>query len=67
MRSLIQSTPAYQLSLEVSPTTYGYNFRLLSFVPTARRPDDHVQFQGLFSVEELTRLRNIIDQALEER
>ena len=64
MRSLIQATPAYERSLDITPTAYGHDLRLLSFVPTARRPEDHVQFQGVFSTAELTALRDSINQAL---
>jgi len=64
MRSLIQATPAYELSLDITPTAYGHNLRLLSFVPTARRPEDHVQFQAVFSTDELTALRDSINQVL---
>lgn len=64
MRSLIQATPAYELSLDINPTAYGHHLRLLSFVPTARRPEDQVKFQAVFSVAELTALRDSIDRAL---
>ena len=66
MRSLIQATPAYELSLDITATAYGHNLRLFSFVPTARRPEDHVQFQGVFSTAELTALRDSINRALIE-
>jgi hypothetical protein len=66
MRSLIQATPAYELSADITQTAYGLNFKLISFVPTARQPNDHVQFQGLFSKDELCALRDCIDQTLEK-
>ena len=65
MRSLIQATPAYELSVDIASTAYGHSLRLISFVPTARRPEEHVKFQGLFSSAELESLRDTINQALE--
>ena len=64
MRSLIQATPAYELSLDISHTAYGHHLRLISFVPTARHPEDHIQCQGVFSTAELAALRDSINQAL---
>ena len=65
MRALIQSTPAYELSADITPTAYGHNFRLISFVPTARQPGEHVKFQTTCSQAELVVLRDLINQALE--
>ena len=65
MRSLIQATPAYELSVDIASTAYGHSLRLISFVPTARRPEDQVKFQGLFSSTELQKLRDTINQALD--
>ena len=65
MRSLIQNTPAYQLSIEISPTPLGQSLRLVSFVPTARRPEEQVKFQGNFTVQELMALQAAVEQALE--
>jgi len=67
MRSLIQATPAYELSADIIPTPYGHSLKLISFVPTARHPNEHVKFQGLFSSAELTALRQCIDLALQTR
>ena len=64
MRSLVQATPAYELSVDIASTAYGHSLRLISFVPTARRPEEHVKFQGLFSSAELESLRDTINQAL---
>ncbi len=64
MRSLIQATPAYELSLDITHTAYGHSLRLISFVPTARSPSEHVKFQAVFSSSELTALRDSIDRAL---
>ncbi len=64
MRKLIQATPAYELSSDINPTAHGYSLKLVSFVPTARRPEEQVQFQGLFSASELEALRDLITLAL---
>lgn len=64
MRSVIQSTPAYELRAEVNNSVYGYSFRLASFVPIARQPQEHTQFQATFSRIELLALRDLVDGAL---
>jgi hypothetical protein len=65
MRSLIQATPAYELSVDVATSAHGHSLQLISFVPTARRPEDHVKFQGVFSTAELKSLRDALNQVLE--
>ncbi len=65
MRSIIQATPAYALSVDIASTAHGHSLRFISFVPTARRPEEQVRFQGLFSTAELTALRDCIAQALQ--
>ena len=67
MRSLIQATPAYELRADISATTHGYDFRFITFVPTARRPEEHMKFQGLFSAAELAALRELIAAVLERQ
>ena len=64
MRNLIQATPAYELSADITTTPHGYSVKLISFVPTARRQEEQVQFQGLFSASELEALRDLITKAL---
>ena len=61
----IQQTPAWHLNARISHTPYGYHLIFSSFVPTARRPEHQVKFSGTFSTDELRRLRDVIDQALE--
>jgi hypothetical protein len=65
MRSLIQSTPAYELSADIASSRLGHSLRFISFVPTARRPEEHVKLQALLSTAELRALRALLDQALE--
>jgi hypothetical protein len=64
MRSTIQATPAYELSIDITTSVHGHSLKLISFVPTARRPEDQVKFQGLFSTAELKSLGEALNQAL---
>lgn len=64
MRTIIQSTPAFELSVEVTALPHGHNLRLISFVPTARRPEEQVRFQAVFSQAELVALRDALNEAL---
>ena len=64
MRSLIQATPAYELSIDLNTTPLGHSLRLISFMPTARRPEEQVKFQGVFSTSELKSLRDTLNQVL---
>ena len=64
MRSLIQATPAYEFSIDITTSAHGHSLRLTSFVPTAQRPEDQVKFQGVFSTAELKSLRDALNQAL---
>ena len=64
MRSLIQATSAYELSIDIATSAHGHSLRLISYVPTARRPEDQVKFQGVFSTAELESLRDALNQAL---
>jgi hypothetical protein len=64
MRSTIQATPAYELSIDITTSAQGHSLKLISFVPTARRPEDQVKFQGLFSTAELKSLGEALNQAL---
>ena len=64
MRSLIQATPAYELSIDLTTTMLGHSLRLISFVPTARRPEEQVKFQGVFTTAEIKALRDALSQVL---
>ena len=64
MRSIVQASAAYELSADITPTPYGHHLRIISRIPTARRPQDQVQFQGLFSRQDLLALRDCIEGAL---
>lgn len=67
MRTAIQDTPAYQLSVDIASTPFGLSLRLISYVPTARRPEEQVRFQGNFTDDELRALRGAIGAALTGR
>ena len=56
--------PAYELRAEIRHTPYGHHVRFLSFVPSARRPEEQVKFQGLFSADQLRALRDLIDREI---
>jgi hypothetical protein len=64
MRSSIQATPAYELSVDLRHTDFGHHLRFISFLPHARRPEGQVRFQALFTTPELQALRRAIDDAL---
>jgi hypothetical protein len=66
MRSTIQATPAYELSVDLRPTRHGHHLRFVSFVATARRPEEQVRFQAVLTADELRALRSAIDAALDE-
>ena len=61
VQAKLLSGPAYELRAEIRHTAYGHHVRLLSFVPSARRPEEQVKFQGLFSTDQLRALRDLID------
>lgn len=61
----IQSNPSWQLKAIVKPIQGDQHHLLISsYVPTARRPEEQVRFTGIFTSDELRRLRDVIDQAL---
>lgn len=65
MQVTFQSTPAWQLRASVTPVSGDlHHLMVTSLVPTARRPQEHVRWQGVFSAQELRALRDIIDSAL---
>ena len=64
MRSVIQTNPSYELSIDITQTNHGHSLKFISFVPTARRPEDQVQYQALLSTTELKALRDVIEMEL---
>lgn len=57
MRSTIQETGAWRLDIKCTPTKYGHDLRLISFVPTARRPGEHTRLQATLTDAELQALK----------
>ena len=64
VRAILLSGPAYALTAEIRTTAHGHNLQLLSFVPSARRPEEQVRYQGLFSTDQLRSLRDLIDREI---
>ena len=64
MQATLLYGPAYELRAEIRHTAYGHHVRLLSFVPSARRPEEQVKFEGLFSADQLRALRDLIDREI---
>lgn len=64
MRSTIQATPAYELSVDLQQTDHGHHLRFVSLVPHARQPEQQTRFQAMLSTPELLALRRAIDDAL---
>jgi hypothetical protein len=64
MRSVIQTNPSYELSIDIALTDHGHSLKFISFVPTARRPEDQVRYQVLLSTAELKALRDVIEMEL---
>ena len=64
VQATLLSGPAYELSAEIRHTPYGHHVRFLSFVPSARRPEEQVKFEGLFSTDQLRSLRDLIDREI---
>jgi len=61
----IQTTPAWHLRASVTPVRGDqHHLMVTSLVPTARRPEEHVRWQGVFSADELRALRDVIDRAI---
>ena len=61
----IQSNACWQIDASVNPIgTNQHHLLITSFVPTARRPEHQVRFSGTFTLEELRRLREVLDRAL---
>ena len=62
--TLIHQGPAYELSLDIASSAYGYHLKFETFVPTARNPEPQVKFQANLSEQELTQLHEAIGLAL---
>ena len=67
MRSLIQCTEAFELSVSISQHgPVGYHLKLIGFIPSANHPEEQVRFQGMFTKTERQALRDFLDAAIKE-
>jgi hypothetical protein len=64
MKTTIQETPAYRLDIDLERSAHGTSLKLISFVPTARRPEEQVKFQALLSDTELNKLQKVLSEAV---
>jgi len=64
MKTTIQETPAYRLDIELKRGPHGTSLMLISFVPTARHPEEQVKFQALLSDAELQKLQKVLSDAV---
>ena len=64
--TIIQKTPAYELSVALDTIREGHYLRLLSHIPIARHPEHQVRFQAVLSTEELSALHAAIGRVLRE-
>ncbi len=62
---VIQESSVWQLAASVTSATYGHHLLISSYIPNARRPEHQVKFSGILSATELRKLRDTIDQALD--
>jgi hypothetical protein len=51
--AVIHSSPAYRLSVQLTPHRGGTTLKFISFVPTARRPEEQTKFQVTLTDQEL--------------
>jgi len=65
MMATIQKNEAYELTVSLTRTRFGHSLMLASTLHTARRPEPHVKFQGLFTDDQLRTLRDLIDKELQ--
>ena len=65
--TLIQQSPAYELTLSIETGLDGHHLSFLTLVPIARQPEPRVRFQANLSTEELARLHAAIGHVLARR
>ena len=64
MKTIIHCNPSFQLYVDLEPNKYSVSLKLITFVPTARRPEEQVKFQANLSLEELKALHRAIEKVL---
>lgn len=62
--TLIQHSPAHELSLSIETGLHGHHLRFLTLVPIARHPEQRVRFQANLSTGELAELHAAIGRVL---
>jgi hypothetical protein len=63
-RQTIQQTEAWRLDVELIETKWGATVRFISFVPSARRPEEQVKLQLNLSHAELETLQKVLSEAV---
>lgn len=63
-RQTIQQSEAWRLDADVIETSTGVTVRFISFVPTARRPEEQVKLQLNLTRAELDTLQKFLAHAV---
>lgn len=64
MKATIQETPAHRLDVSLEKGAYGTHLKLITFVPTARRPEEQVKYQTTLSDTELKNFQKVLSEAV---
>lgn len=64
MKTTLQSGPAYRLDVSLERGAYGTVLKLLSYMPLAKNPGEHVQFQTTLSDDELKNFQKVLTEAV---
>lgn len=64
VRATIQETPAHRLDVSLERGAYGTHLMLITFVPTARNPEEQVKFQTTLSDTELRNFEKVLSAAV---
>lgn len=64
MKATIQETPAHRLDVSLERGAHGTSFKLITFVPTARRPEEQVKYQTTLSDAELKNFQKVLSEAV---
>lgn len=63
-RQTIQQSDAWRLDADVIETPTGVTVRFISFIPTARRPEEQLKLQLNLTREELDTLQKFLADAV---
>lgn len=64
MKATIIDTPAHRLDVSLERGAHGTSFKLITFVPHARRPEEQVKFQATLSDTELKNFQKVLSEAV---